>query len=760
MTPATGPESWPQTIAGTFDLDACAREPIHIPGSIQPHGHLLALDPDGLRLVRASAEAGAVLNRSLEEAFGQPIDRLIDADGMASLVRGLRAAPAEPVQLDILHLRGGNDHQAIAHRSGGLVILELEDLEATGVGTLEALYPQMREGIRRMQASHDFETLLTCTAEEVRSLTGFDRVLIYRFDEQWNGTVIAEDGNGRLPSYRGLRFPASDVPEQARRLYALNRLRLIADARYRPVPILAAKGAAEGTAEGAAGPLDLSFSVLRSVSPVHLEYMRNMGTPASMSISVMEGERLWGLISCHHAEPRQVSFAVRTACDLLGQVLSSQMIALERAEDADHRIRSKSIQARLLAHMAAAERFVDGLAEDPEDLLALVNADGAAILFDGDCRLIGHTPPQEVAEAIGAELAGQGIKDLFASHQLPVEMQVAAGMEASASGLLAISISQLHPSYVLWFRPEIVRSIEWAGDPKKPVDDSGRLSPRNSFETWKETVRGQSLPWRHGEVEAAGDFRNAIVSIVLRKAEEMAALNEELRRSNGELAAFSYSVSHDLRAPFRHVTSYAELLRSRAADKLNDRERHYLDSIIEAASSAGTLVDGLLHFSQLGRATLARVEVDVARLVEEVRNLLEPDLRGRNVHWTVHPLPSVTGDPTMLRLVVQNLLSNAIKYSRDRADPEIEIGCRSTPEAHEFYVRDNGRGFDMAYAGKLFGVFQRLHREEEFEGIGIGLANVRRIVERHGGRVWAEGRLDRGATFHFSLPRPATAESR
>ena len=747
-------------MAGSFDLDACAREPIHIPGSIQPHGHLLALEPDGLCLVRASAEAGAVLNRPLSEAFGQPIDRLVDANGMASLARRLRTAPAEPVQLDILHLRGGSDHQAIAHRSGGLVILELEDLAATGIGTLEALYPQMREGIRRMQSSHDFETLLTCTAEEVRSLTGFDRVLIYRFDEQWNGTVIAEDGNGRLPSYRGLRFPASDIPEQARRLYALNRLRLIADARYRPVPILAAAGAVQATADGAAEPLDLSFAVLRSVSPVHLEYMRNMGTPASMSISVMDGERLWGLISCHHAEPRQVSFAIRTACDLLGQVLSSQMIALERAEDADHRIRSKSIQARLLAHMAAAERFIDGLAEDGEDLLSLVNAEGAAILFDGDCRLIGRTPPQAVVEAIGAELAGQGIKDLFASHQLPVEMESAAGMDTSASGLLAISISQLHPSYLLWFRPEIVRSIEWAGDPTKPIDGSGRLSPRNSFESWKETVRGQSLPWRHGEIEAAGDFRNAIVSIVLRKAEEMAALSEELRRSNGELAAFSYSVSHDLRAPFRHVSSYAELLRSRAADKLNDRERHYLDSIIEAAGSAGTLVDGLLHFSQLGRATLARVEVDLLRLVEEIRNLLEPDLRERNVHWTVHPLPIVTGDPTMLRLVVQNLLSNAIKYSRDRAVPEIEIGCRSTPEAHEFYVRDNGRGFDMAYAGKLFGVFQRLHREEEFEGIGIGLANVRRIVERHGGRVWAEGKLDHGATFHFSLPRSATAESR
>ncbi|WP_451984596.1 ATP-binding protein [Azospirillum endophyticum] len=739
-------------MAGTLDLDACAREPIHFPGSIQPHGHLLALEADSLRLVSASAEAGAVLNRPPANAFGLPVDRLIEAATLPSLLRGLRAAPAEPVQLDILHLHGGGDYQAIVHRTGDLVILELEELPVTGAGTLEALYPQMREGIRRMQAAHDFDALLACTAEEVRALTGFDRVLVYRFDEQWNGTVIAEDGNGRLPSYRGLRFPASDVPQQARRLYALNRLRLIADARYQPVPLLS-----DGRD---ARPLDLSFSVLRSVSPVHLEYMRNMGTPASMSISVMDGDRLWGLISCHHAEPRQVSFAVRTACDLLGQVLSSQMIALERALEADHRIRSKSIQARLLAHMAAAEHFIDGLLEDREDLLGLVNADGAAILFDGDCRLIGRTPPQEVIEAIAADLAGQGIKDLFASHRLPVEMPAAAGMERTASGLLAISISQLHPSYLFWFRPEIVQSIDWAGDPKKPRDASGQLSPRSSFEAWKETVIGQSLPWRHGEVEAAGDFRNAIVGIVLRKAEEMAALNEELRRSNGELAAFSYSVSHDLRAPFRHVTSYAELLRSRSADKLNDRERHYLDSIIEAASSAGRLVDGLLHFSQLGRTALARVEVDVGQLVEEVRHLLEPDLRGRDVRWTLHPLPSVNGDPTMLRLVVQNLLSNAIKYTRDRAESEIEVGCRTTADAHEFFVRDNGRGFDMAYAGKLFGVFQRLHREEEFEGIGIGLANVRRIVERHGGRVWAEGKLDQGATFHFSLPRSAAAESR
>jgi len=745
------------TALNLHDSEACAREPIHVPESVQPHGHLLAFDHADLRLRRASARAGEALGVDLERAFGQTADRLFAGETGAELCRGLRQAPArEPVQLGVAHLPTGS-FQTIAHRAGDAVVLELEAVPPEGARTLEVLYPHLRESIHSLQSAGDLNDLMARAAVEVRALTGFDRVMIYRFDEQWNGTVIAEDRNDRLPSYLDLRFPASDIPEQARRLYALNRLRLIADARYAPVPLLP-------PAKPGEVPLDLGFSVLRSVSPVHREYMRNMGTASSMSISVMDGERLWGLISCHHAGPRQPAFSVRTACDLLGQVLSIQMGALERGDAAEHRIRLKRIEARLLAHMAAAEHFVAGMVEDADDLLTLGDAEGAAILFDDRCHRIGRTPPEAMIRRIARHLGDRGEDEVFATDSLVTALPEAEACTDTASGLLAIAISRLHPSYVMWFRPEVLRTVKWGGDPHKPAAPAGTaLSPRRSFETWKETVRLRAIPWRPTEIETARDFRNAIVGIVMRKAEEMAALNVELQRSNSELAAFSYSVSHDLRAPFRHVTSYAELLRARAASKLDARELHYLDTIIDAASSAGQLVDGLLQFSHLGRAALTFVDIDMNRLVVEVRRLLATEEAGRAIRWTVEDLPHIQGDPTMIRLVMQNLLSNAIKYTRNRPDAAIQVGCRPTADAFEFFVTDNGTGFDMTYGHKLFGVFQRLHREEEFEGIGIGLANVRRIVERHGGHVRAEGAMEQGATFLVSLPRAparpaATAE--
>ncbi|MGF7174067.1 ATP-binding protein [Azospirillum doebereinerae] len=733
------------------DSEACAREPIHIPESVQPHGHLLVFSGADLRLLRASARAGEALGVELERAFGQTADRLFAGEVGAELCRGLGQAPArEPIQLGVAHLPTGS-FQTIAHRSGDAVVLELEGVPSEGARTLESLYPDLRKSIHSLQSATDLGGLMAQTAVAVRALTGFDRVMVYQFDAQWNGTVIAEDRNERLPSYLDLRFPASDIPEQARRLYALNRLRLIADARYAPVPILPPVG--EGGGEGEA-PLDLGFAVLRSVSPVHREYMRNMGTAASMSISVMDGDRLWGLISCHHAGPRQPAFSVRTACDLLGQVLSIKMTALDRGDAAEHRIRLKRIEARLLAHMAAAEHFVTGLVEAHDDLLTLGDAEGAAILFEDRCHRIGRTPPEAMIRRIARRLSERGEDEVFATDSLVSLLPEAESCTDTASGLLAISISQLHPSYVFWFRPEVVRTVKWGGDPHKPAAPAGAaLSPRRSFETWKETVRLQAMPWRAGEIETARDFRNAIVGIVLRKAEEMAALNVELQRSNSELAAFSYSVSHDLRAPFRHVTSYAELLRARAASKLDTRELHYLDTIIDAATSAGQLVDGLLQFSHLGRASLTFVDIDMNRLVVEVRRLLAPEAEGRAIRWTVEDLPTIQGDPMMIRLVMQNLLSNAIKYTRNRPDAAIRVGCHATPDAFEIVVEDNGTGFDMTYAHKLFGVFQRLHREEEFDGIGIGLANVRRIVERHGGQIRAEGKLEQGATFTVSLPR-------
>ena len=309
----------------------------------------------------------------------------------------------------------------------------------------------------------------------------------------------------------------------------------------------------------------------------------------------------------------------------------------------------------------------------------------------------------------------------------------------------------------MWFRPEVVRTVAWGGDPKKPVGAPlgdgvpGRLHPRTSFEQWKELVRGRAAPWRPSELQAAADFRRSVIDLVLHRAEERAELSDELQRSNQELEAFSYSVSHDLRAPFRHIVGYSELLAERE-EQLSGPSRHYLESIRESALSAGRLVDDLLAFSRLGRASLTRTRVNTAKLVEEVRRSLEPECEGREVEWRIGALPVAYGDPSMLRQVLLNLIDNALKYSRARSPAVITVSGENLPDHVTFTVADNGVGFDMAYVDKLFGVFQRLHRREDFEGTGIGLALARRIVERHDGRIWAEGALGEGATFRFALP--------
>ena len=254
-------------------------------------------------------------------------------------------------------------------------------------------------------------------------------------------------------------------------------------------------------------------------------------------------------------------------------------------------------------------------------------------------------------------------------------------------------------------------------------------------------------------MEAAGEFRSAVLEVVLRRAEEVAELATGLQAANQELEAFSYSVSHDLRAPFRHISGFSEMLKEEEADRMSERGKRYLATIMESARFAGQLVDSLLDFSRYARAPVTISSVDIEELFDrEWATVLEDEGRGRTIDYTRTALPTVSADPQLLRQVVRNLLSNAVKYTGKRADARVHVGAAQQDEDFVFSIEDNGTGFDQQYAGKLFGVFQRLHRMEEFEGTGIGLANVRRIVSRHGGRVWAEGEVGKGATFYFTLP--------
>jgi light-regulated signal transduction histidine kinase (bacteriophytochrome) len=408
--------------------------------------------------------------------------------------------------------------------------------------------------------------------------------------------------------------------------------------------------------------------------------------------------------------------------------------------------------------MSAHEHFVRGLVSNPLDLLAVADATGAAVQIGDELHRVGDAPGEEATWSIVRWLSDRGVGDGFASDHLSAEFPEADAFADVASGLLAISIPRLYRGYILWFRPEVVRTITWAGDPNKAAaapEPGGRINPRNSFAAWKEQVHRRSIPWSQIEIDTAVELREAIVRIVLHKAEELEQLSASLAKTNKELEAFSYSVSHDLRAPFRHIVGFSQLLRERLKGELDETSRRYLETIAGAAQHAGSLVDGLLAFSQMGRTALDDEPLNLRELFEIARNdVVASEGAGRPIEWRVADLPPVRGDRTLLTLVARNLLSNAVKYTRRRERAVVEIGCVEEPGRYIFFVKDNGVGFDMAYAGKLFGVFQRLHLQEDFEGTGIGLANVRRIIERHGGQTWAEGKPDEGAAFFFTLPKP------
>ncbi|WP_250510905.1 ATP-binding protein [Caballeronia sp. GACF4] len=737
----------------------CAREPIHVPGGIQPHGLLLSIDAQGT-ILQVSGNVAQLTSIAPERCLGEPLSFVIGDEAsrraVAELGRLTRdGATIHTGNVVIDHWSQSGPFALVVHRHEGLLFVELEPAQHTAE-VFSSMYPLVRSFVTEVQSMRTVEQLCQFAATEIARITGFGRTLVYQFDEAGNGHVLAEAIEPGYQSYLNQYFPASDIPAQARELYKRNRIRLISNADYEAAPLVPALHPQTGR------PTDLTYASLRSVSPVHLQYMRNMGTLASMSMSIVVDDTLWGLISCHHATPRLPPFEVRTACEHVAQIVSLQIEARETQNEAHYRLELRRMLSKLLSSMANTDSFVEALVNDSNDLLGLTRASGAAVIFEGRTSLIGVTPSEHDVTAL-VDWLDQQSEDVVLSDRASTDCPVLPD-SPNVAGFLAVSISKIYRNYVIWFRREVVQTIEWAGDPRAKLTGlSSSLSPRVSFETWTDEVRNRSLPWRTAEREIALEFRAAVLGIVLRRAEEIAQLATELGRANHELEGFSYTVSHDLRAPLRHIVGFADLLKQMDGQKLSERGRGYLERIVTSARFGGRLVDDLLSFAQLGRAALRPHKVDMHALVHTVIQTDIDEETSARVHWKVDALPPTEADHVFLHVALNNIIANAVKFSGAREQPVIEIGSREgTGELAGYtvyFVRDNGVGFDMRYVDKLFGVFQRLHVDEKFDGTGIGLANVRRIIERHGGKVWGEGQPDHGATFFIALPKQYRPES-
>jgi PAS domain S-box-containing protein len=503
-------------------------ETIHIPGAIQAHGLLFVLQSPDLTILQVSSNISTILGIKPEKILGKKISHIINKNKSELIKQGLEATieTINPFNISINTSEGKKFFDAIIHREANAIILELELIKNKYNKDFFSFYHLIKTPIINLQKAPTLNKLYQVIIKEIRTLTEFDRVMVYKFAHDSSGVVIAEDKREDLEPLLGLNYPSFEIPLLSRHLFSKNSLRFIPDTNYQPVPIIPQENPL--TKE----PLDMSLCVLRSVSNCHIEYLQNMGVSASFVISLMRNDELWGLIACHNYTPKYLPYELRTACEILCKIMALEIGSKEDNENLDYQIKLKAIQAKFVEEIAQTDDFVQGLIKDRESLLELVNAEGAVIYHKNNFICIGNTP--EIADIINLVkwLENQLENDIFSTSCLPKLYPEAEKFKNVGSGLLALAISKLPKNYILWFRPEVIQAVNWAGKPQLNLEhkEEGilKLTPRKSFQLWQESVKFQSLPWRQYEIDIALELRVAIVGIVLRKSEQLEKINQQL----------------------------------------------------------------------------------------------------------------------------------------------------------------------------------------------------------------------------------------
>jgi light-regulated signal transduction histidine kinase (bacteriophytochrome) len=503
---------------GPVNLENCAREAIHVPGFTQMFGVLLAT-PTGIeRISQISKNSNLIFGSRSADLVGQKVSRIFgesNAKAIAKVLREGKWKEANPIKMSIERDGAQVPINVIVHRYDGLDFMEVEAISAEGADIATRSFQQVRGALTRLQEATTQPDLWQTVVSEVHQITGYDRVMVYKFDRDDHGYVIAEEKRENQVPFLGLHYPASDIPDQARRLYRNNWIRYIPDTHYVPVPLIPVVD------EDHNRLTDMTHCVLRSVSPIHCEYLHNMGVAASMSISILRDNRLWGLIVCHNDTPKHLPYELRGACELVGQVLSTRIAALEDSDDSAYKSKTNSLQAQFLAALPQYANVATALVSNSPNLLDFIPATGAAVCSNNRIFPIGRTPNEDQIRLILRNTLDQIAAPIFVTDRLQDRIGGAHDLVDTASGVLCFTASRAHDFHVLWFRTEQVQVMKWGGEPVKAVEFDGsamRLSPRRSFEVWKQEVRGKSTAWLHTEIDAAAELRAALMSLLVIEA--------------------------------------------------------------------------------------------------------------------------------------------------------------------------------------------------------------------------------------------------
>ncbi|WP_034671275.1 ATP-binding protein [Epilithonimonas caeni] len=719
----------------------CDQEPIHICGEVQEYGFLISTQNS--KIVSYSQNVLELFSLNSDSIIGTDIHTFFknyDID-----VNWENYSSNE--NLAIQHIDFKNEKYTLSiHTNNEITFFEIEKVLPNHKINKEY---EAVQNILRMSNDNNVWTVLL---KEVQEIIDFDRVMIYQFLYDGSGEVIEELVKPNLDSYLHLHYPESDIPAQARALYLKNPVRITSHVSGKTFPIVGIIPKEQ---------IDLTYSVTRSTSPVHREYLKNAHVESSFSTSIIVNGQLWGMVACQNAEPKHLDLQSRLLVETLTRTSANTFAANRSLQTLEEYQRINLNNISLRQNLLNEESFKKGLENNIQDIKEACTADGLIIKINNEILTSGNIPNNLDIEKIikwSIDHNQDFEENMFVSDTFCKKIDTDLDNPETSCGVIISVLGNNTSDMLIWLRKEQGQKIKWAGKPEKEIVSEIkdgveiiRFSPRKSFEVWKEYVKGTSLPWKIKEIEAAKWITSIILKASHTKSSQIQDLNSQLKELNQELDSFSHTISHDLNTPLTVIRLNAQL-----AKRISDPEnlQKSLDNIIAQVDTMSEMIRNVLELSKIKKSEIELKRVEVESLINKLAEDSKISFNSPNTEIIIENTPEVLGDQTMVYQVFVNIIGNAVKYSSKSKKPQVKIVGEVYEDDVTYRISDNGIGIKKEDSNNMFKIFSRMSNAKDFHGNGVGLSIVHHLMDKMGGEISYESESGKGTTFILKFQKP------
>ncbi|MFY1047347.1 ATP-binding protein [Chryseobacterium sp. GP-SGM7] len=725
----------------------CHDEPIHIPGYIQSFGYLIGIDTASLTISFFSENISEIFKmENSRDLFGQKLSHFPEI--FQNVINSEIFQDADFLErrenetyFDKIFIGEKQFHFSV-FRANDYIYLEFEAVAENSQKRITNKYDNFYI-VDNDQEIWD-QLLLT-----LFNIISYDRVMVYKFMNDGSGKVIAEKTNNHLESYLGLHYPEHDIPRQARELYKKKRKRIFSNVYTEPVPILSLKDT----------QIDLTFSALRAMSPIHGQYIKNSGASSSFSISIIIDDKLWGLVTCQNSEPKHIDLENRVQAGIFTVLASNAYSSFKAKKELGYRLDLNEKLSYLKSEFLKHGSLFNSLNAHKTDLKLIPKADGLVIISDNEIVTDGVTPDKEVINHIIDWAYQNTSENIFVSNSFLKDHGQELNLNSDTAGIIIYFIERSKKEILIWFRKEFDEHINWAGNPEKKVDvfskdgiETQFVSPRQSFEVFTENIRGSSKRWGSKNLIAVKLIRDLILETSHKQYITIKKLNDQLKKVNEELDSFSYTISHDLGTPLTVMKLNAQML-LKSYGETSDKNKNKINSIIDEIDNMAEMMQNVLQLSRAKHSEIQLENIETNQTIQKITENAKMTYDTQKSVVVIKECPEVLADKTLLHQVFLNIINNAVKYSSDQEQPIIEIEGTEQGDKIIYRIKDNGIGIPEENKHKMFKIFNRMDNAKKFKGNGVGLSIVHRIMNRLGGSVDYESTHE-GTCFILTFQKP------